>query len=264
MSAAAPAHGVVLGVAYDGTAFSGWATQRDARTVEDTLRGAILEVDPRARGPRGASRTDAGVHARAQLVALDSQRALPPRAWVLMVNKHLPRDVCVRWAAPAPLGFDPRGGSHGKRYVYTIVRDRVRDPLLGTRAWRVGQKMNVERMRREAATVMGTHDFGAFRSASDVRKHTVRTLHRVDVDEGAGDPRFLHVTVEGSAFLHNMVRILVGSLVDVGCGRLPEGTLAAALRTQDRRDLGQTAPPDGLVLEEVFIDAGVAGERWPR
>lgn len=262
MTAGAERWGVLLGIAYDGSAFSGWAAQRDVRTVEDTVRGAIKALDPRADGPRGTSRTDAGVHARAQIAAFDTDREMPARGWVLTLNRELPEDVAVRWAAPAPAGLDPRGISRGKRYVYEITRDRVRDPLLARRAWRVGAELDVECMMREAACAVGTHDFAAFRTAADERVDTVRTLSRVEVIADARSRR-LRVEVEGTAFLHNMVRILVGSLVDVGRGTLDPGAVSRALASRDRRDLGQTAPPDGLTLDEVFLDPAHFGARWP-
>src|SRR5262245_5640498 len=133
-----PRTGVLVQVAYDGTSFSGWASQKSARTVEDTLRGAILSVDANATGPRGTSRTDAGVHAEGQLAAFDTTLALPPRGWVLTLNQHLPDDVAVRWAQLIPSGYSPRFASRKKRYRYDLLLDKVRDPLLSNRAWRIG------------------------------------------------------------------------------------------------------------------------------
>lgn len=258
-------NGVLVEVAYDGTAFSGWATQRDARTVEDTLRGAILAVDPRARGPRGTSRTDAGVHAERQAAAFDAELDIPPRGWVLALNQHLPDDVAVRSARHVPAGFAPRFASRKKRYRYDLYLDRVRDPLLRDRAWRIGYDMDMERLRREASAIVGTHDFAAFRSAGDERELTVRTIHDVTVRRSPCDERLWSVAIEGSAFLYNMVRILVGTLVDVGRGHLPEGTIARALAGTDRALAGQTAPPHGLVLAWIDLDLPEgAGEPWPR
>jgi tRNA pseudouridine38-40 synthase len=254
--------GVLLQVAYDGTAFHGWATQPRARTVEETLRGAVLAMDPRAGCLRGASRTDAGVHADGQLVAFDATRDIPPRGWTLGLNQHLPEDVAVRAARAVPLAFSPRFAARGKRYRYRVLVDVVRDPVLRTRAWRV-PAVDVAVMAREAEAARGTHDFAAFRSSGDARATTVRTLRRVDV-ERENDPRVVAVVVEGDAFLYNMVRILVGTLVDVARGRLPPGAVARALEARDRRTAGTTAPAHGLVLEhvDVLLPEG-AGEPWP-
>jgi tRNA pseudouridine38-40 synthase len=254
--------GVLVKVAYDGTNFSGWASQKDARTVEDTLRGAILAVDPRAEGPRGTSRTDAGVHAEGQMAAFDAAVAMPPRGWTLTLNQHLPDDVAVRSAQLVPVGFSPRFASQKKRYRYDLLFDKVRDPLLSNRTWRIGYDMDMNRLEREAKAIVGTHDFAAFRSAGDERAVTVRTIHSVDVTRT--DERRWSITVEGSAFLYNMMRILVGTLVDVGRGHLEEGTITRALDGKDRSLAGQTAPPHGLTLASIDLAMPEgSGERWP-
>jgi tRNA pseudouridine38-40 synthase len=253
---------VLLEVAYDGTAFHGWAAQSTARSVEETLHGAVLALDPRASRLRGTSRTDAGVHAEGQLVAFDTDRDIPPRGWTLGLNQHLPEDVSVRAARPVPPFFSPRFASRGKRYRYRMLVDAVRDPRWRTRAWRVSD-IDPEAMAREGEAARGTHDFAAFRSSGDARATTVRTLTRVAVEREA-DPRILSVVVEGDAFLYNMVRILVGTMVDAARGRLPAGAVARALGARERRAAGITAPAHGLVLEQVHLDLPEgSGERWP-
>jgi tRNA pseudouridine38-40 synthase len=256
-------NGVLVTVAYDGTDFSGWASQRDARTVEDALRGAIRAIDPKSEGPRGTSRTDAGVHAEGQLAAFDATLEIPPRGWVLALNQHLPDDVAVRAARPVPVAFSPRFASRKKRYSYRLLLDKVRDPLWRTRAWRIGYEMDMDRLTREARHIVGTHDFAAFRAAGDAREVTTRTIHDVRVE--LREPRVWTVTIEGTAFLYNMVRILVGTLVDVARGHLPEGTIPEALEAKDRGAAGQTAPAHGLVLEAIDLDLPEGtGEPWPR
>jgi len=258
--------GVLLEVAYTGTAFHGWAAQRDARTVQGELLGAIRAVDARAEGPRGTSRTDAGVHAEGQVAAFDSTVEIPPRGWVLALNEHLADDACVRRARACPAAFQPRFAAKKKRYVYRILQDRVRDPLWAARSWRVGWPLDPGRLAREAATLVGTHDFRAFRSVHDARTETVRTLTRAElVPAGASDdPRMLRLVFEGNAFLYNMVRILVGTLVDVARGHAAEGAVLRALSSGDRRDAGMTAPAVGLTLEHIELDLpeGV-GDPWP-
>ncbi len=257
-------HGVLLTVAYDGSAFSGWATQKETRTVEESLRGAILALDPRALGPRGCSRTDAGVHAEGQLAAFDTSLTMPPRGWVLQLNQSLPDDVTVRSARAVHVAYNPRFTSVKKRYRYLLVRDKVPDPLLRNRAWRVGFDMDMDRMVREARAIVGTHDFAAFRSARDVREVTTRTISSVEVGRIASDPRLWTITIEGNSFLYNMVRILVGTLVDVARDVLPEGAVANALEMKERGVAGQTAPAHGLTL--MHIDATLpkgAGDPWP-
>jgi tRNA pseudouridine38-40 synthase len=256
-------YGVLLEVAYDGTAFHGWAAQSGVRTVEDTLRGAVLALDPRASRLRGTSRTDAGVHAEGQLVAFDTEREIPAKGWTLGLNQHLPEDVAVRSSRAVPVGFSPRFASRGKRYRYRVLADPVRDPRWRAHTWRVSE-VDAAAMGREGAAAIGTHDFAAFRSAGDERAVTVRTVTRVDVERGV-DPRILSVVVEGNAFLYNMVRILVGTMVDIGRGRLAPGAVARALESRERRLAGITAPAHGLVLEQVHLDwPEGTGEPWPR
>lgn len=254
--------GVLLEVAYDGTAFHGWAAQRDARTVEETLRGAVLAMDPRASELRGASRTDAGVHAEGQAVAFDASRAIPAQGWVLGLNQHLPADIAVRKARSIGVGFAPRFSARTKRYRYRLLVDAVRDPLWCTRAWRV-MGVDAAAMALEALVARGTHDFAGFRGSADKRPTTVRTLTRVDVEREQGD-RVLSVVVEGNAFLYNMVRILVGTVVDVARGRLETGAVARALASGNRADAGTTAPAHGLVLERVdLVLPEWVGPSWP-
>jgi len=255
-------HGVLLELAYDGMAFHGWAAQPSARTVQETLRGAVLAIDPRAGPLRGASRTDAGVHARGQLAAFDTERDIRARGWTLALNQHLPEDLAVRAARPVPVGFSPRFAARGKRYRYRVLVDEVRDPHLRARAWRL-PSLDLDAMSSEGATALGTHDFASFRASGDSRASTVRTLTRVDVQRDS-DPRTVSVVVEGNAFLYNMVRILVGTMADVARGRRPPGTVARALQVRDRRAAGTTAPAHGLELEWVDVELPKdAGERWP-
>jgi tRNA pseudouridine38-40 synthase len=255
-------HGVLLRVSYDGSGFHGWARQKGSRTVEETLSGGVLAVDPRAGPVRGASRTDAGVHAEGQLAAFDAALDVPARGWVAEINKHLPEDVAVRAASSVPVGFSPRLAARSKRYRYRVLVDAVRDPWWRNRAWRL-PALDFDAMLPEAAASRGTHDFASFRAAGDARKSTVRVLTRVDVQRER-DPRIVAVIIEGNAFLQHMVRILVGTMADVARGRLAAGAMERAIERRDRRAAGTTAPAHGLVLEEVVVEPLEGwGERWP-
>lgn len=262
----AAARTILVTVAYDGGSFCGWAAQgrEGVRTVEETLHGAVMAIDPRVQALRGASRTDAGVHAEGQLCAFDTTMDVPPRGWVLGLNRHLPDDVAVRAARVVASGFSPRFGARSKRYRYRVLVDDVRDPAWRTRAWRVPD-LDLGAMEREARAAVGTHDFAAFRASGDERASTERTLTRVHVERDADDTRIVSIVVEGNAFLYNMVRILAGTLVDVARGRLERGAVERALASRNRRDSGTTAPPHGLVLERVDVDLPEgAGDPWPR
>jgi tRNA pseudouridine38-40 synthase len=211
---------------------------------------------------RGASRTDAGVHARGQLAAFDSQKTIPPKGWALGLSAHLPREIAIRGAARVALGADPRFASIRKRYRYLVLRDEMRDPFWEGRTYRLSHRLDLDRLESEAALVIGTHDFAAFRASGDARTNTIRTIEEIRCAKLAGDERVLAIDVVGTAFLHNMVRILVGTLLDVARGRLALGTMGKALASKRRGDLGITAPAHGLYLEHIEHGI-VAEESWP-
>jgi tRNA pseudouridine38-40 synthase len=257
--------GILLSIAYDGRRFAGFARQPDQRTIAGELLGALQAVDPHIRDIRGCSRTDTGVHAWDQRVAFDPKLPIPPRGWALGLGRHLPEDIAVRRAAHVPAGFVPRFASVRKRYRYRLIGDPLRDPFLEGRAWRLPERIDdaaLEALREEALPLLGTHDFAAFRSSADVRKHSTRTLFSIEPERDPSDARCVWINVEGNAFLHNMVRILVGTLVDVIRGRKPPGAAARALASLDRNDAGITAPPDGLVLDRVWLD-NEGEDAWP-
>lgn len=257
--------GVLLSVAYDGRAFHGFAMQPDQRTVAGELLGALQAIDPTVRQIRGASRTDAGVHAKDQRVAFDASRAFPPTAWTHGAQKHLPETISIRAAWAVDEGFSPRATSVEKTYRYLLLVDPTRDPFLVGRVWRVPELARpgaLDRMKDEALAAIGTLDFAAFRGALDRRESTVRTLSHVGVSWVGADSgptrgesgRLLAVDVTGDGFLYNMVRILVGTIVDVGRGRRDPGAVSRALTSKDRTHAGITAPPDGLYLERYRLE----------
>jgi tRNA pseudouridine38-40 synthase len=254
-------YGVLLTVAYDGRRFSGWARQTNARSVAGELDGAIAAVDPKASATRGLSRTDAGVHAREQLAAFDTDKDIALRGWVLAISQHLPDEIAIVRAARVAPGFDARRHLTRKVYRYTVLHSLVRDPFLEGRAWRIMERFNHSEINAIAQSLVGKHDFAAFRGAADTRTDTVRQIFRIDVRPAHNDDRITLVEVEGDKFLYNMVRIIVGTLIDIGRERRPKDALLRALASHARTDLGITAPPDGLCLERVIIDgASINGE----
>lgn len=259
--------GVLVRVAYDGRGFSGFAAQPDRRTIAGELLGAIASVDPAIKTIRGSSRTDAGVHAMDQCVAFDPERRMPPRAWMHWINRELPSEIAIRAAIEVPRGFEPRFHAKEKTYHYRLLFDASRDPLLEGRVWRLPDAALTEEVlasiRDELASLVGEHDFAAFRSASDPRADTIRTVFGASIARSADDARAATVVVTGSGFMHNMVRIIVGAAVDVGRGRLARGAARRGLETRQRAVLGVTAPPDGLYLYSTRLDLPAAEERSP-
>jgi tRNA pseudouridine38-40 synthase len=254
--------GVLLWLAYDGTEFSGMAKQTNGRTVAGELEGAIRTMDPRASAVRNVSRTDRGVHALDQVVAFDTKKDISARGWLLGLTGHLPASIAIVRAASVPAGFEPRGHVVHKTYRYRILQSKVRDPFLDNSAWRIEQRLNLDLMRAEANDLVGTHDFAAFRGAQDQRPETNRTIFHATLQPDPADRRILWIEINGNKFLYHMVRIIVGTLVDVGRGRTNPGAVRTALASLNRNDLGMTAPPQGLFLSHIQLDEPVA-DAWP-
>jgi tRNA pseudouridine38-40 synthase len=260
--AAGESFGILLTVAYDGRRFSGFARQKAARTIAGELDGAVRAIDPRASPVRGSSRTDAGVHALGQRAAFDTMLAIPPRGWAGALAAELPSEIAIVRAARVPPGYEPRHHALRKSYRYVVVESPVRDPFLEGLAWRLPNRLNHAVMREEAALLVGRHDFAAFRSAQDPRTDTVRNIFRAELKRSACDARRLLIEVEGDRFLYRMVRIIAGTLVDVGRGRREPGAVARAIEARDRRLLGETAPAAGLYLVTTELD-DEGHDAWP-
>jgi tRNA pseudouridine38-40 synthase len=198
---------------------------------------------------RGAGRTDAGVHADGQVASFDLALNIPPHGLLRGLNSILPTDVAIVDVAEAAPDFDARFSARGKIYRYTVWNHVVRSPRQARTAWHVRQPVDTDAVRRAAAPLVGEHDFRAFRASDCDRKTTNRVLRRLDIERQGP---LLTFDVEATAFLKNMVRIIVGTLVDVGRGRIPEDTPARMLAIGDRTAGGMTAPPGGLTLLRVI------------
>lgn len=257
-------YGVRLVVAYDGTDFCGYQLQPNQRTVQGDLEHAAQQLAGHPVRMRGAGRTDSGVHALGQVVAFDSARKIRERGWVLGINQHLADDLRVQSATACEPGYDPRFDSLGKTYRYLLQLGEAKNPLLRNRAWQLGaRKLDLFKMREAAALLVGTHDYRAFRASGDERPNTVRTLWAVDVlDNVGGDETLVAIEVRGTAFMKNMVRIIAGTLVDVGSGRLPVSGVSALLGPEAGRErAGQTAPAQGLTMVHVALGRKALTER---
>ncbi len=241
-----------LVLSYDGTRYVGWQFQSNGPSVQAELERALSTLHKEAVRVTGAGRTDAGVHARGQVASLAVERPLPEAAYVKGLNAILPDDIAVRHAEVREAPFDARRDARGKRYRYRIENLPTRAPLTRMQAWQVFRPLDVAAMRAAAAPLLGRHDFSAFRAADCEARHAVRELRRLDVeDDGAGR---IEVVAEATAFLRHMVRNLAGTLVEVGLGSRAPGSMAALLESRDRTLAGRTAPPQGLLLDEVFYD----------
>jgi tRNA pseudouridine38-40 synthase len=249
---------IVLGIQYDGTPWRGWQTQPDGGTVQDVLEEALRKFSLTEVGTTCAGRTDAGVHALEQVVHFDTDLARDMFSWVRGVNAFLPPSIAVRWATEVP--HDPAGAFHARfsatarTYHYVLYNHPVRSPLLTRRAGWVFRPLDIEPMREAAAHLLGTHDFSAFRAAECQAKSPVKIMHDIQI-ERQGD--IIVFTLRANAFLHHMVRNIVGSLVFVGNGNQRPEWLKQILEGRDRSRAAPTFMPDGLYLGRIDYD-----EKW--
>lgn len=241
-----------LTVAYDGTNYVGWQRQENGLAIQQVLEQALLPLcrDPdRTPSVMGASRTDAGVHAKGQVASVRVDFDVPADAVRRALNIRLPADIRVIEVAEAAPSFHAQFDARSKLYRYRIASGLVLSPFERWFAWHVPQRCDVDAMRRAAEALPGRHDFAAFQASGSSITETVRTIARVDV---VAHPGGILVEVAGDGFLRHMVRIMVGSLVDVGVGTRTVGWMREVLAGGDRRGAGRTAPPAGLCLEEVI------------
>lgn len=243
---------VRLTIGYDGTHYRGWAEQPTVPTVQGELRRALaqlLAVDAEIIQIQGASRTDAGVHAQGQVANVHHDTDRTEWDFVRGLNALTNDDITVWSAEFVDDTFNARHDSQGKRYRYRIWPHRFPDPLRRTQAWTVRQTLNRDAMHAGAAHLIGTHDFSSFRAADCQAATTIRELTRVEILEHDDE---LVLWVEGTAFLKYMVRNIAGTLVDIGRGRHRADDMPAIIAAKRRAAAGQTAPPHGLTLMQVF------------
>jgi tRNA pseudouridine38-40 synthase len=236
-------------IEYDGTDFAGWQRQPQQRTVQETLETAIRELSGETVFVRAAGRTDAGVHADGQVGSFTLAAKIPTHGLLRGLNTILPKDVAIVDVAEAAPDFDARFSARGKVYRYTVWNHFVRSPRRARAAWHVRHTLDVDAIRRAAAALIGEHDFRAFRASDCDRRTTRRMVRRVDLTRQGP---VLTFDIEATAFLKNMVRIMVGTLVDVGRGRVPEEIVGRMLASGDRTTGGITAPAHGLTLLHVI------------
>ena len=255
---------LALFLKYDGTAYHGWQVQKNACSVAQTLEEAAADVVGHPVHMTGCGRTDAGVHARTYVANFRTESRIPVDRVAYALNTHLPADIVVTGAREVPLGFNAIGSCVRKEYTYQIYNSRIRDPFFVNRAWFYPKHLDEAVMQEAAAQFVGTHDFAAVRSVGTDVKSTVRTVYYFDV-ERRGELILLRVCANG--FLYNMVRIIVGSLVKVGCGFWKPEQIKEALEARDRSKAGPKAPAEGLTLisiEEETLPAVIReeNEHW--
>jgi len=234
---------LALGIEYDGSRFLGWQRLSHGRTVQAVLESALSKIADHPVEVVCAGRTDSGVHGECQVVHFDSAAERSARAWTMGGNSLLPDEVAVLWAQPVDIGFHARYAARARRYRYTILNRKVRAALDARYVTWERQPLDAERMHRAGQALLGEHDFSAFRTSQCQAKHPVRVMQQLSVRR-EGD--HVIVDVQANAFLHHMVRNIVGSLLPIGRGEQPVEWIRDLLAGRDRHVAGPTALPNGL------------------
>lgn len=242
---------IALGVEYDGSGYNGWQTQPDMPNVQDALQKALSEIAGERIAVTAAGRTDTGVHALEQVVHFDTSSQRPLSAWVRGANALMPRDIAVLWAHPVSDEFHARFSAQARSYQYVLVN---RPSRVGVHHGKVGWfhlPLDVAAMRQAARHLLGEHDFSSFRAAECQAKTPVKTMARLDIRQ-QGDTIFFDLTA--NAFLHHMVRNVIGCLLYVGKGKHPPVWMKEVLLQRNRIHAAPTFAPDGLYLKRIHYD----------
>ena len=240
---------ILLTISYDGTAYVGWQRQLNGISVQQELEEALQKVVGEATPVTGASRTDAGVHALGQCAHFDTRSTIPADRFPYALNTHLPQDIKVIHGRDVDACFHARFDAVGKTYTYRIHNAPHPSAICRHTMAHVSAKLDLDAMREAMKDLPGTHDFSAFQSTGGSVKTTVRTLTHLELTK---KNERITLLVQGNAFLYNMVRIIAGTLIEIGKGKLDRNCFQKAFETGDRRSLGPTAPAHGLELTRVF------------
>jgi tRNA pseudouridine38-40 synthase len=244
---------IKLTIAYDGTGYEGWQVQKTGVGVQQKVEEALAKLFPSVKRIHSSSRTDTGVHALGMVAHVEISKAefrVPPRKLAVALNAFLPQDVRIQSAVRCRADFHARFQAKGKQYRYYIWNHAAMNPLVRAQAWHVPRPLDIPAMKAAAKMFLGRHDFKSFEASRNYEmENTVRTLHRLDLRRSGSLLTFI---IEGDGFLYKMCRGIVGTLVQVGQGKIAVGDIKGILATKDRRVAGMTAPAHGLVLWKVF------------
>ena len=253
-----PAHGpalqrIALGVSYNGRSYEGWQSQASGNTVQDRLERALTQFTTlKTVHTLCAGRTDAGVHGLMQVVHFDCPLERPDSAWVRGTNRFLPPDMAVQWARQMPPGFHARASATSRRYAYVLIESPVRPSVDAGQVGWVFRPLRLEAMQVAAETLLGEHDFTSFRASSCQAHNPVKNMRRIQIARRGAYWRF---EFEASAFLHHMIRNIMGCLIAIGSGKRPPGWMAEVLAAKSRDAAAPTFAPDGLYFLGPVYDA---------
>ena len=244
---------IMLRVAYDGTGYSGWQEQENAITIESELNKALSSVTGEDISVIGASRTDAGVHAEGAVCVFDTDSRIPAEKFSYAANTRLPETVRVWESTEVEPDFHPRHCNSEKTYEYRIWNDDFDNPLMTRYTHFIYRKIDVDAMDRAAQCLVGEHDFKSYCSTKAEVLSTVREIVSIRVERDSVDSRLIRITVTGKGFLYNMVRIIAGTLIEVGTGLRTVESVKTALEAKNREAAGSTAPAKGLTLKRMIF-----------
>jgi len=251
---------ILLTIEYDGTKYAGWQVQPNGLAIQQVMEEALERLLKEKVRINSSGRTDAGVHAVAMPASFATTSGIPLKAFTAGLNAFLPPDIAVRDAREVPLEFHPRREATVKHYRYTLHVAQNRKPLYRLYSWHLRGPLDLAAMRRAASYFAGEHDFASFRGAGCAAKTTIRVIKSVTISE---EGEFLMIDVKGVGFLRNMVRIMTGTLVEVGLGRRAAESVESLLSLPDRTVAGVTAPPQGLSLVEVSFGSYFSEDKKP-
>ena len=240
---------IKLKIEYDGTNYHGWQSQDNAEAICDVLSNAVNEVTGENVKLYGASRTDAGVHAYGQVANFFTDSNIPPDKYTFVLNTVLPPDIVIKESREASEKFHSQYYAKGKKYQYLIYNEKTPSALMRNKAYFVPQGLKITKMKEAAKYFIGEYDFSAFCAAGSSVKSFTRTIYGISVEKSG---EIIKIEVEGNGFLYNMVRIIAGTLADVGKGKISADAIPEIIEGKDRRKAGKTAPPHGLYLVEVY------------
>ena len=239
---------IKLTIAYDGTNYCGWQIQPNGITIEEVINKALSKLTGEEILVIGASRTDSGVHAMGNVAVFDTETTIPPEKIAVALNQRLPEDIVVTKSEEVPLDFHPRYCDCSKTYEYHIINTRIPVPTKRLTNYFVSYVLDIDKMRQAASYLVGEHDFVSFCNVRTDVENTVRTITALDILTNGNE---ITVRITGNGFLYNMVRIIAGTLMEVGKGRWEPSYVKTILEAKDRRAAGPTAPPQGLSLFKV-------------
>lgn len=239
-------------IEYDGTRYNGWQSQKNGKGIQELITNAIRQVTGEEIKLNGSGRTDAGVHAYGQTANFLTESKIPIDKFPLAVNSFLPKDIVILSACEMPKDFHARYSVHGKKYMYIINNSKIRSALNFYREYQVPEQLDYKAMKKAAEFFEGTHDFRAFMASGSKIKDTVRTIKKVQLKKREDDRIIFNFTGEG--FLYNMVRIMVGTLLDVGTGKIKPEEVKDIILSKERVRAGKTVPAQGLYLMEVYYE----------